>query len=78
MMKKLSIIALCIAISLYLISCKNNNSNPETTEQVNTVYVSKSGKKIHCVSDCSGMRYYWEMSYDDAVEAGYDFCKVCY
>ena len=42
-----------------------------------TVYVSKSGK-IHSISYCSGMKYYTEMSYDEAVDRGYDFCQNCY
>jgi hypothetical protein len=50
-----------------------------TTKKVErTVYVSKSGKKIHRNKKCSGMKYYWEMSYADAVDAGYDFCEKCY
>lgn len=50
----------------------------ETEKQTVTVYVSKSGKKIHSIPNCSGMKNYWEMSYDDAVKAGYSFCKNCY
>lgn len=42
-----------------------------------TVYVSKSGK-IHNNPRCSGMKYYTEMDYDEAVENGYDFCMNCY
>lgn len=47
-------------------------------KQGRTVYVSKSGKKIHRIPNCSGMKNYWEMSYEDAVEAGYKFCQNCY
>lgn len=42
-----------------------------------TVYVSRSGK-IHSNPRCSGMKYYTEMDYDEAVENGYDFCMNCY
>ena len=48
------------------------------TKKEVTVYVSKSGKKIHRNKKCSGMKYYWEMSYEEAVDAGYDFCDKCY
>lgn len=42
-----------------------------------TVYVSRSGK-IHNNPRCSGMKYYTEMDYNEAVHNGYDFCKNCY
>ena len=47
------------------------------TKQERTVYVSKSGGKIHSIPYCSGMKYYYEMSYSDAVNKGYDFCENC-
>ena len=81
-------IVLCIALSLCLFSCENNQSDngakdsytfeTSSTKNERTVYVSKSGKKIHRNKNCSGMKYYWEMSYSDAVDAGYDFCNNCY
>jgi len=43
-----------------------------------TVYVSRSGGKIHTSSGCSGMRYYTEMTYAEAVAAGYDHCSKCF
>lgn len=42
-----------------------------------TVYVSNSGK-IHAIPDCSGMKHYTEMTYREAVSAGYVECKNCY
>lgn len=41
------------------------------------VYVSTTGK-YHSKHDCSGMKTYTEMAYDDAVENGYVACKRCY
>ena len=66
---------------------QTEQATPEQTKQVTTsqttkkeriVYVSKSGKKIHSNKKCSGMKYYKEMTYDDAVDAGYEFCTKCY
>lgn len=42
------------------------------------VYISKRGHKIHLSSDCSGMIYYFEMTYEEACEAGYDHCSNCF
>ena len=42
-----------------------------------TVYVSKAGK-IHRISNCSGMKYYTPMDYDEAVSRGYKLCMNCY
>ena len=50
----------------------------ETEKQVTIVYVSKSGKKIHRIPNCSGMKNYWTMSYDEAVDRGYSHCQNCY
>ena len=50
----------------------------ETKKQSTTVYVSKSGKKIHRTPNCSGMKNYWTMSYDEAVDRGYSHCQNCY
>ena len=41
------------------------------------VYVSTSGK-YHARSDCSGMKYYTEMSLDAALTAGHSPCGKCY
>lgn len=45
--------------------------------QSQIVYVSRSGK-IHSISYCSGMKYYTEMTYQNAVNAGYEFCSNCW
>lgn len=42
-----------------------------------TVYVSSSGK-YHSKSNCSGMKYYTEMSLEEAIEAGHIACKKCW
>lgn len=51
------------------------SSSSETNSY--TVYVSRNGK-IHKRSNCSGMKYYTEMSYSSAKAAGYVECKNCY
>lgn len=86
-MKRILTIILCAMLIFALASCKNNKSNNENTHKKNdhtvsdryerTVYVSKSGKKVHSIPNCSGMKYYYEMSYSDAKNAGYDFCDNC-
>lgn len=43
-----------------------------------TVYVSRSGHKIHLNSGCSGMKYYDEMTYGEACAAGYAHCLKCF
>lgn len=42
-----------------------------------TVYISSTGK-IHLRSDCSGMKSYDEMTYEEACEAGYEHCSRCF
>ena len=81
-------IVLCVALSLCLFSCENKQTTTDTKETYyfqttsvkneRTVYVSKSGNKIHRIKNCSGMKYYREMTYSDAVNAGYDICNNCY
>lgn len=58
-------------IIILCVGCSNNHTENET------VYVSKTGK-IHKFSNCSGMQYYTEMLYDEALDNGYDFCMNCY
>lgn len=45
--------------------------------QSDIVYVSRNGV-IHKHSNCSGMRYYTEMTYAEAIAAGYRKCSKCY
>lgn len=55
-----------------------SDSGSEDTSTVGgTVYVSRNGK-IHTNPNCSGMKYYTEMSYSEAVSSGYDKCQKCY
>lgn len=56
---------------------QSNNDTSSTQNNSVTVYVSSTGK-IHSKSNCSGMKSYTEMSYDEAVSKGYVFCKKCY
>jgi len=42
------------------------------------VYVSDSGKKIHSISDCSGMKYYKAMSLDTANANNFEYCNNCW
>lgn len=43
-----------------------------------TVYVSTNGHKIHLKSDCSGMKHYTKMTYQEACDAGYSHCSKCF
>lgn len=52
-------------------------TEPTPVEEI-IVYVSKSGHKIHSNPTCSGMKRYYEMTYDDAVASGFDFCSNCF
>ena len=60
---------------------------PEPTPAVTTihglpsttpVYVSRSGGKIHRIPDCSGMKYYREMTLGEADARGYSYCSNCW
>ena len=42
-----------------------------------TVYISSSGK-IHTKKNCSGMKKYTKMTYEEACELGYEHCKKCF
>lgn len=55
----------------------NIAANASTDQESETVYVSRTGK-IHSNPNCSGMKYYTEMTYDEAIASGYDLCKNCY
>ena len=57
---------------------KNYETEPELWMDINdTVYVSNTGK-IHLSPDCSGMKNYDEMIYEEACEAGYEHCSRCF
>lgn len=43
-----------------------------------TVYVSNSGKKIHLISNCSGMKNYTAMTLEEADARGYAYCSRCF
>ena len=43
-----------------------------------TVYVSNSGKKIHLIPDCSGMKNYTTMTLGEAEAHGYAYCSRCF
>lgn len=65
--KTMSCVAIAIILALNLCACGSQ-----------TVYVSKSGKKVHQKSDCSGMKYYTTMTYKEAQNKGLDFCDNCW
>ena len=50
----------------------NNNNNSGTT-----VYVSRKGI-YHKSPNAHGMKYYTEMTLDEAISGGYDRCNSCY
>lgn len=56
---------------------KKTTTTTTTKKQTITVYVSRTGK-IHRIRNCSGMKYYTAMDYEDAVDAGYSHCQNCY
>lgn len=57
---------------------KTSNKTSSGSSDGGTVYISYNSYKIHKRSNCSGMKYYFEMSYKDAKAAGYVKCKNCY
>lgn len=58
------------------------NNNTQTTihgySADRTVYVSNSGKKIHLIPNCSGMKNYTEMTLEEADARGYAYCSRCF
>ena len=70
-----------VAISTEEIAPTENTTTTTTTtttkKKTVTVYVSRTGK-IHRIRNCSGMKYYTAMDYEDAVDAGYSHCQNCY
>ena len=77
------VLLLCVGCTEEQNSYDDSSSNYETAYDNNDdeysapVYVSRTGK-IHKKSNCSGMKYYTVMDYDEAVNNGYDFCNNCY
>ena len=78
-MKRIINTLLCAILIFSLASCQDVDRVREDPYEgyEQTVYVSKSSHKVHSDPNCSGMKYYFEISYNDAVKAGYDFCKNC-
>lgn len=57
----------------------SHSTTPKSSIDANrTVYVSRSGHKIHLKPDCSGMKYYDEMTYGIACALGYAHCSKCF
>lgn len=75
MKRIISLLMVIVLIVGCCVGCNDDNNNTNVNETI--VYVSKTGK-IHKISYCSGMKYYTEMEYDEAVDKGYVFCKNCY
>jgi hypothetical protein len=63
-------------------SASSDNSSTDSSSagysDSTTVYVSKSGKKIHLKSDCSGMKNYTTMTLAEADANGYARCSRCF
>ena len=91
MTKKILSLLLSVIMVFALSACENDDKNNkydddyEYEEEYNendyyndTVYVSKSGKKVHSIPNCSGMKYYIKMTYRKAESNGYAFCKNCW
>lgn len=71
---------------LEAVQAKQNNvkETPKPTfaplvqlEDEDTVWISKSGKRYHTVSDCSGMRTAKEVTLSEALEKGLTPCRDC-
>lgn len=75
---------ICLLLALFMIfpltlgfvSCGDEEESGSSGSY--TVYVSKSGGKIHKSPTCSGMLYYYTMTYKEAVNKGYSKCSKCY
>lgn len=55
----------------------NNNNNNSSNNSGITVYVSRQGI-YHKSPNAHGMKYYTEMTLDEAQSSGYDRCDSCY
>lgn len=69
------LLALCLLFSLCACSHSDDAAPPNDDK---TVYVSRSGGKIHRYNDCSGMKYYDTMTYGEAIDDGYTVCEKCF
>lgn len=91
MIKKFLSVLFAILIVLSFTSCEDDNQSSKYDDNYDyeedyyeedyyddVVYVSKSGKKVHSISNCSGMKYYIRMTYRQAESNGYSFCKNCW
>lgn len=54
-----------------------SDTTASNTQNSQTVWVSKSGKKYHVKSSCSGMKTATAITKDEAVSQGYEPCKKC-
>ena len=43
-----------------------------------SVYISNNTHKIHTNYGCSGMKYFFKLSYGEACKAGYEHCDKCF
>ncbi len=72
-------ICLLLVVCVFFTVCSCNKENEAVLpNDDDIVYVSKSGGKIHRYKDCSGMKYYDEMTYADAILEGYAACEKCF
>lgn len=51
---------------------------PEVDENVQMVWIPRTGSKYHSSSDCSNMRNPSHVTISDAIDRGYTPCKKCY
>lgn len=72
------LLALCMVFSLCACAKDSAETVPDDNTDDKTVYVSKSGGKIHRYNDCSGMKYYDVMTYSEAIDEGFDLCQKCF
>lgn len=59
-----------------LIKENEEKSKVQTSKEQRIVYVSTTGK-YHSKTNCSGMKNYTTMTYDEAIAYGYEACKKC-
>lgn len=59
------------------VTSTQSDTTASNTQNSQTVWVSKSGKKYHVKSSCSGMKTATAITKDEAVSQGYEPCKKC-